>query len=62
MEMADMDEIIATREHMSIPEIFASKGEAYFRTLETNLLRELQQKNNLIISAAAAAFHYGKKI
>lgn len=50
MEMADMDEIIATREDMSISEIFASRGEAYFRALETNLLRELQQKNNLIIS------------
>lgn len=26
MEVADMDEIIAARENMSIPEIFSSKG------------------------------------
>ena len=50
-----MDEIIAARENMSIPEIFSLKGETYFRTLETNLLRELQQKNNLIISCGGGA-------
>ena len=55
MEVADMDEIIAARENMSIPEIFSLKGETYFRTLETNLLRELQQKNNLIISCGGGA-------
>ena len=35
---------------MSIPEIFAQKGEAYFREKETALLAELQEKENVVIS------------
>ena len=31
MEVADMDEIIAARENMSIPEIFSLKGETFLR-------------------------------
>lgn len=55
LEIAEMDEIIVEREGMSIPEIFASKGVEYFRTLETNLLRELQQKQNMVISCGGGA-------
>ena len=36
----DTDKIIAEREGMSISEIFASKGENYFRQLETDVLRD----------------------
>lgn len=50
METVEMDEIIAEREGMSISDIFAVYGEEYFRNLETNLLVELQGKNNMIIS------------
>ena len=35
---------------MSIPDIFATYGEEYFRNLETNLLKELQTGKNCIIS------------
>jgi putative GTP pyrophosphokinase len=49
MDVAEMDEIIARREEMSITSILSKKGEAYFRNLETNLLIELQQRDNLII-------------
>lgn len=55
MEMAEMDDIITHREGLSIPEIFATKGDSYFRSLETDLLRELQEKNNLIISCGGGA-------
>jgi len=37
----DTDEYIVRKEGMSINEIFASKGEDYFRQLETNVLKEL---------------------
>lgn len=50
MQIVEMDDLIVEREGMSIPDIFAAKGEAYFRAAETELLRELQQKENLIIS------------
>lgn len=50
MEIVDTDRVIARREGLSISEIFEKYGEEYFRTLETNLLIELQSKQNTIIS------------
>ena len=38
MEIIEMDQIIAEREGMTIPEIFEKHGEAYFRDAETDLL------------------------
>lgn len=37
----DLDEYIAEKEGLPIPEIFASKGEIYFRTVESRYLKEL---------------------
>ncbi|MDQ6758900.1 MAG: shikimate kinase [Acidobacteriota bacterium] len=37
---ADIDEDVETRERISIPEIFESRGEAEFRRLETAAIRE----------------------
>ena len=37
----EMDEVIAERTGMSIPEIFRTKGEDAFRQMETGLLKEL---------------------
>ena len=50
MNMIDMDEEIVKREGMSISEIFKSRGEPYFRNLETKLLIELQQMSNQVVS------------
>ena len=47
---AKMDEEIVKKEGMSINKIFEEYGETYFRNCETNLLIELQKKNNQIIS------------
>lgn len=35
---------------MSIPDIFRTYGEEYFRDLETELLKELQSERNVVIS------------
>ncbi|NPB05496.1 MAG: shikimate kinase [Aquificae bacterium] len=40
----DVDEEVVLREGLSIPEIFALKGEGYFRRLEREVLRELSEK------------------
>lgn len=40
MEFVDLDKEIETREGMIVPEIFATHGEAYFRRVEGDLLRE----------------------
>jgi len=46
----DMDEVIVAREGRSIPEIFASSGEPYFRRLEAALCRELAGQRGLVIA------------
>ncbi len=55
MRIAEMDEMIVEQQGMSIPEIFAEKGEDYFRALETQLLADLQKENNLVISCGGGA-------
>lgn len=50
MDVIEMDQIIAEREGMSIPDIFEVHGEQYFRDLETNLLIEMQSRKNVVIS------------
>ena len=46
----DTDEEIRLQDGMEITEIFAQKGESYFRDLETQLLKDLQDKEPRIIS------------
>ncbi len=50
MQIIDMDQEIVRRENRTITEIFEIEGEDYFRELETNLLKELQTRENLIVS------------
>ena len=55
MDSVEMDAVIVEREGMSINDIFAKYGEEYFRNLETNLLIELSQKNQLVVSCGGGA-------
>lgn len=55
MRIVEMDQLIAEREEMSIPDIFATYGEEYFRNLETNLLIEMQSQKNVVISCGGGA-------
>ncbi len=49
--VVDTDRLIERQEGMSISEIFAAKGEAYFRDLETDVLRSLVGRtHNQILS------------
>lgn len=48
----DTDKLIERREGRSISDIFAAEGEAYFRDLETALLRELADKKYSCIYSA----------
>ena len=50
MEIIEMDQMIAQREGMSISDIFETRGEEYFRNLETSLLIEMQERSNVVIS------------
>lgn len=50
LDMIDMDQLIVEREGMCIPDIFAQKGEPYFRVAETNLLIELKEQQDKVVS------------
>lgn len=50
MKVVEMDQLIVERQGMSIPDIFEIYGEPYFRNLETNLLVEMQDEKNVVIS------------
>lgn len=55
MDVVEMDQEIANREGMSIPDIFASRGEDYFRSLESALLKELRSRTNTVVSCGGGA-------
>ncbi len=49
-EFIDMDDFIVNKEGMSINQIFAEKGEAYFRNLEKELCIRFSQPKSKIIA------------
>ena len=53
--VVDTDAMIVKREGMSIPAIFAEKGEYYFRRIETEILEELSTESKLIVSCGGGA-------
>lgn len=50
MEAVEMDGLIEERENRKIPCIFEEDGEEYFRQKETELLLELGERQNLVVS------------
>jgi shikimate kinase len=51
----DLDDVIVESEEMSISDIFATKGEDYFRQKEVFWLKELSRKEQFIISCGGGA-------
>ena len=50
LPVIEMDQQISQNEGMTIPEIFAQKGERYFRTCETALLEGLAAESVCLVS------------
>ena len=50
MELVDMDSLIETRQGKTIPEIFAKDGEPAFRALERELVKELSNRQGIVVS------------
>jgi len=47
----DLDDVISAKENKSITQIFQENGEAYFREIESNYLKEVSQtKENTVVS------------
>lgn len=51
----DIDSIIEEREQCLISQIFETKGEAYFRRIETSTIIEFSEHQNLVISTGGGA-------
>lgn len=52
----DVDELIEARERRSVAEIFARSGEAYFRTVERDILRLLLPLRHVVIATGGGTF------
>jgi shikimate kinase len=52
----DIDSRIEARERRSVAAIFANEGEAYFRAVERQILRELLPERNVVIAAGGGTF------
>lgn len=54
-EFTDTDEMIVQKESRAIPEIFRDNGEAYFRDVETECVKEAGKKMGLVIATGGGA-------
>jgi shikimate kinase len=52
----DIDERIEQREHLTVTEIFAKRGEAYFRALEREILIEQAGPRHLVVATGGGTF------
>lgn len=59
-EYVDMDIYIEKQQNKTISDIFAEKGESYFRDLEHKASLELAEKSDLIISAGGGTLLYDR--
>lgn len=59
LQHIDLDFFIEQRFHCKIKDIFAQKGEAEFRRIESNLLREIGEFSDVIISCGGGTPCFG---
>jgi shikimate kinase len=52
----DIDELIEQREHQSVSEIFARRGEAHFRSVERAVLAEQLVPRHLVVATGGGTF------
>lgn len=52
----DVDELIEAREHQTIAEIFATRGEPYFRAVEREVVRELLPRRHVVVATGGGTF------
>jgi shikimate kinase len=55
-QSADIDELIERRERLTVSEIFAKQGEAYFRAAERAVLLEQQGPRHLVVATGGGTF------
>lgn len=56
-QFVDTDAVIVHRAKMAVPRIFASKGERYFRSLESQVIGDIcRRKNRQVVSLGGGSF------
>ncbi len=55
-DFVDLDEKIVETEGRNIPQIFAGKGEAYFRLRETEVLASLRGRARLVVACGGGTY------
>ncbi|ANI89722.1 hypothetical protein A9P82_10725 [Arachidicoccus ginsenosidimutans] len=58
----DLDSLIEIYEEATIPEIFAEKGEAYFRKKETEVLKWFGEKKSFVLATGGGTACFGKNM
>lgn len=58
----DTDDLIVAKEGRSIPDIFATDGEAYFRKIESEVIKETSSLSNCIIATGGGAILNPKNV
>ena len=59
-QAVDIDELIEQREHMTVSEIFAKHGEAYFRAVERQVLGEQTVPRHVVVATGGGTFADGQ--
>lgn len=63
LPLIDLDDYISKAEQLTIPEIFSTKGEIYFRKIESHYLSEVISKNeDFILSLGGGTPCYGNNL
>jgi shikimate kinase len=52
----DLDELIEARERCSVAEVFSSRGEAYFRAAEREVLRRLAPLRHAVVATGGGTY------
>ncbi|MGH9410026.1 MAG: shikimate kinase [Vicinamibacterales bacterium] len=52
----DVDELIEAREHSTVAEIFAKRGESYFRAVERDIIRLLLPLRHAVVATGGGTF------
>jgi shikimate kinase len=54
--VSDIDDLIEQREHMTVADIFARRGEPYFRTTERAVLRDQVPARHVVVATGGGTF------
>src|SRR4051812_33537658 len=55
-QAVDIDELIEQRDRTTVADIFAKRGEGYFRALERQVLREQMAPRHLVVATGGGTF------